>query len=283
MNFCHITPTRYLDIFASGRRTHLLLAHLVEEDAKYTEWYAEEKTKSSCQIILDNSAFEMFSRGLPMYDSSKLVSLAEKVNADYVVMTDYPGESSRKTINKAVEMYPEIRANKFKSFFCPQSEPGDVDDLISAFLWASEATEVDMIGFSILAIPMAYGISNDNKFHTMLARWKFLEELTNTKFFYNIHKYGKKLHMLGMLDGPNELMIVKDYLKFFNSWDSSAAVWCGLNNISFDNSPTGLTNGKFKEHVDFSHESATIDQIATAMKNVKYIDNVVEKICGRQI
>ena len=95
MNFCHITPTRYLDIFASGRRTHLLLAHLVEEDAKYTEWYAEEKTKSSCQIILDNSAFEMFSRGLPMYDSSKLVSLAEKVNADYVVMTDYPGESSR--------------------------------------------------------------------------------------------------------------------------------------------------------------------------------------------
>ena len=78
-------------------------------------------------------------------------------------------------------------------------------------------------------------------------------------------------------------MIVKDYLKFFNSWDSSAAVWCGLNNISFDNSPTGLKNGKFKEHVDFSHDSATIDQIATAMKNVKYIDNIVEKICGRQI
>ena len=283
MNFCHITPTRYLDIFASGRRTHLLLAHLVEEDAKYAEWYAEEKKRTNCQIILDNSAFEMFGRGLPMYDSSKLVNLAKQVNADYVVMTDYPGDKSRKTIHKAVEMYPDIRANGFKSFFCPQSEPGDIGDLLNAFIWASEAQEVDMIGFSILAIPMAYGITDNNKYHIMLARWKFLEELSNTRFFYNIHKHGKKLHMLGMLDGPNELMIVKDYLKFFNSWDSSAAVWCGLNNISFDNSPTGLKNGKFKEHVDFSHDSATIDQIATAMKNVKYIDNIVEKICGRQI
>lgn len=283
MNFCHITPTRYLDIFASGRKTHLLLAHLVEEDEKYSEWYRIEKEATNCQIILDNSAFEMFSRDLPMYDSSKLVNLAKKVKADYVVMTDYPGHHSSITINKAVEMYYDIRANGLKSFFCPQSEPGDLQDLIKAFLWASEAPEVDMIGFSILAIPMAYGIDASNKFHTMLARWKFLEELTNTRFFYNIHKHSKKLHMLGMLDGPNELYVVKDYLKFFNSWDSSAAVWCGVNNIEFDNSPTGLKDGKFKGHVDFSHSSATIDQIAMAMKNVKYIDNIVEKLCGRQI
>lgn len=277
MNFCHITPTRYLDIFASGRKTHLILAHLVEEDKSYREWYANEKKNNNCQIILDNSAFEMFSRGLPMYDSSKLVNLAKEVNADYIVMSDYPGEKSRHTINKAIETYAEIRANRVKTFFCPQSEPGNIDDLTNAFLWASEAPEVDMIGFSILAIPMAYGITDNNKYHTMLARWKFLQHLQDTGFFYNIHKHSKKLHMLGMLDGPNELLIVKDYLKFFNSWDSSAAVWCGLNDIKFDESPTGLKDGKFKEHVDFSHSSATIDQIAIVMKNIKYIDNIVEK------
>ena len=54
-------------------------------------------------------------------------------------------------------------------------------------------------------------------------------------------------------------------------------MWCGLNDIKFDESPTGLKDGKFKEHVDFSHSSATIDQIAIAMKNIKYIDNIVEK------
>ena len=38
MNFCHITPTKYLDIFASGRPAHLVLAHLVEEDEKYRDY-----------------------------------------------------------------------------------------------------------------------------------------------------------------------------------------------------------------------------------------------------
>ena len=134
MNFCHITPTRYLDIFASGRKTHLLLAHLVEEDKSYREWYANEKKNNNCQIILDNSAFEMFSRGLSMYDSSKLVNLAKEVNADYIVMSDYPGEKSRHTINKAIETHAEIRANRFKTFFCPQSEPGNIDDLTNEFI-----------------------------------------------------------------------------------------------------------------------------------------------------
>ena len=39
LNFCHITPTAYLDIFATGRKCHLLLAHLVNEDEKYRQWY----------------------------------------------------------------------------------------------------------------------------------------------------------------------------------------------------------------------------------------------------
>ena len=80
-----------------------------------------------------------------------------------------------------------------------------------------------------------------------------------------------------MLDGPNEIFILKDFMKFFHTWDSSAAVWTGLNNIAFDDSPTGLINGKFEEEVDFSHKSATIEQIGLAMKNLKYIDNLLHK------
>lgn len=277
MNFCHITPTRYLDIFASERKTHLLLAHLVEEDEAYAKWYKQEKESCGCELILDNSAFEMYSRNLPMYESSKLVNLARKVNADYVVLTDYPGEPAQKTIDKAIEMYPEIRANGFKTFFCPQSEPGNLEELKETFLWASESQYVDMIGFSILAIPMAYGVNKDNKFHSMLARWRFLEELRSTEFFQNVKRYDKKLHMLGMLDGPNEIYLVRDFITKFNSWDSSAAVWAGINGIAFDNSPTGLANGKVKQHVDFSHNSATIDDIALAIKNTKVIDNLVLK------
>ena len=79
MNFCHITPTAYLDIFATGRKCHLLLAHLVNEDEEYRRWYVEEKKQYNFDIILDNSAFEMFKRGEPMYDSNKYLMLLTSV------------------------------------------------------------------------------------------------------------------------------------------------------------------------------------------------------------
>jgi len=45
--FAHITPTAYLDLFASGRPFHLTLAHLVEQDEAYASWYASRDTSRS--------------------------------------------------------------------------------------------------------------------------------------------------------------------------------------------------------------------------------------------
>ena len=53
------------------------------------------------------------------------------------------------------------------------------------------------------------------------------------------YKYSnKKIHFLGMADGPNEIDLVKDYHHVITTWDSSAAIWAGMNGISFDNSPS---------------------------------------------
>jgi hypothetical protein len=276
MDFCHITPTRYLDIFAAGRKAHLVLAHLVEEDEKYRDWYREEKKRSNCTIILDNSAFEMYKRGEPMYDSDKLVAMAEKVNADYVVMSDYPNNPASKTEKKAEEMAPILRANKRGRFFCPQSSIGHVHELISSYMWAVENPNIDYIGFSILNIPNAYGVEKDNKLQRFLSRWRFCEELTLCGFFSKALRNNKKLHLLGMLDGPNEIWLLKDFIKVFHTWDSSAAVWAGLHGIKFDSSPTGLINGKFEKEVDFASDDATIEEIGIAMQNCKYIDNLLE-------
>ena len=276
MNFCHIVPTKYLDIFASGRKAHLVLAHLVEEDEKYRDWYREEKKKSNCTIILDNSAFEMYKRDLPMYDSDKLVAMAEKVNADYVVMSDYPNNPASKTEAKATEMAQVLRANKRGRFFCPQSPVSHAKELINSFMWAVENPDIDYIGFSILNIPNAYGVEKDNKLQRFLSRWRFCEELIKTGFFKKALINNKKLHLLGMLDGPNEIWLLKDFLKAFHTWDSSAAVWAGLHGIEFDSSPTGLINGKFEKEVDFASDDATIEEIGIAMRNCKYIDNLLE-------
>ena len=61
INFCHIAPTPHLNL-VNGRPVHLALAHLVETDDNYVNFYLEQKEQYDCKIILDNSAFEMYKR-----------------------------------------------------------------------------------------------------------------------------------------------------------------------------------------------------------------------------
>jgi hypothetical protein len=274
--FAHITPTAYLDLFASGRPFHLTLAHLVEEDPVYTNWYAQRDLSRGLDPyvnIMDNSAFEMYKQGREMYPSEKLIEMGTKVAADYIVMSDYPGQPSQVTIEKAIEMAPELREAGFGTFFVPQSSEGDLEDLIDAFVWASTSDHVDYIGVSILAVPIAYGVEKENKLQRFMSRWKFMQELDKRGILDDIKDNGKKIHFLGMVDGPNECTLVQDYLWAIDSWDSSAAVWAGMCGIEFDNSPTGLIDGKNEIEVDFDHDSGDIASIALAMKNMKYIDD----------
>ena len=124
-DFAHITPTAYLDLFASGRPFHLTLAHLVEQDDQYASWYSDRDTSRSLMPyvnVMDNSAFEMYKQSRPMYDAEKLIPMAKKVGADYVVMTDYPGEPAELTQNIAGQMGPKLRDAGFGTFFVPQSK-----------------------------------------------------------------------------------------------------------------------------------------------------------------
>ena len=101
--FCHIAPTPHLDL-TDGRSVHLVLAHLIETDDNYVNFYLEQKEKYGCTIIMDNSAFEMFKQDKPMYPAYKLITMAEKIKTDYIVMSDYPGERAEKTIEAAKEL-----------------------------------------------------------------------------------------------------------------------------------------------------------------------------------
>jgi hypothetical protein len=221
---------------------------------------------------MDNSAFEMYKLGRPMYPSEKLIDMGTRVKADYIVMSDYPAEPGQKTIDKAIEMAPELRAAGFGTFFVPQSKIGDLDDLIEGFRWASQAAEVDYIGVSILAVPNAYGVEKNNKLQRFLSRWAFMHRLQHEGILDAIKQNGKKIHFLGMVDGPNEVILVKEFLPYINTWDSSAAVWAGLNGVAFDNSPSGLINGKFEKEVEFDLHVSDNELIELAHKNCRYID-----------
>lgn len=279
IDFCHIVPTNHFDLVVD-RPVHLVLAHLVEEDEDYCRRYQA----SGGELILDNSAFEMYKRNEPMYPTEKLIDMAEKVGASYVVMSDYPNEPPGKTINAACKMIPQLKEADLGTFFCPQAERGDLEGLISSYAWAFSHPDIDYVAFSILNIPLAYncetGPAQGWRMQKFLSRWKFMQELDKRFELAHVKKYNnKKFHFLGMTEGPNEVELMSPWHDLIDTWDSSAAVWAGLNNISFDDSPTGLMNGKFEKEVDFSAVFTDTKSIELARSNMHYID----KLCGARL
>ena len=77
-----------------------------------------------------------------------------------------------------------------------------------------------------------------------------------------------------MTEGPNEIKLLRKYHKHISSWDSSAAVWCGLNSINFDSSPTGLINGKLEKEVDFAFDKEDYTTERICIDNMNYINNL---------
>jgi hypothetical protein len=214
----------------------------------------------------------MYKRNLPMYDPSKLITMGKAVKADYVVLTDYPGEEATKTINKAVEQIPQFKAAGFKTFFVPQSEIGDLRQYTECFRWALRHRLIDLIGLSILGIPNAYGVERDNKLQRYNARAHFM---TSIKHYLDPILDIGRFHCLGMVDGPNELELMYPFRDYIYSWDSSSAVWAGLNDIRYDNSPTGLLHGKFELEVDFNHSTATTAQLEDVRYNIQHIKGML--------
>jgi len=280
IRFCHIAPTPHLDLTESNG-AHLLLAHLIEESDDYAEYYADlddGKTK-----IMDCSTFEMFKQGREMYPSDKLIEMGRRVGADTIVMSDYPKEPASKTIEAAKRLNGQFGDAGFSSFFVPQSQLGDKQDYLQAVEWALSEENIDLIGLSILGCPVALGLdespsgkrSDAYKMQRFLSRWKVLRMLDHEGLLDD-ERAAKRFHCLGMVDGPNEIELLRDYHNYIFSWDSSAAVWAGLNGIFFDESPTGLMNGKFEDEVDFSFQTTNPFLCTAARSNIEYIN----KLCN---
>lgn len=281
INFCHISPTAYLDLYTKDNGAHLILAHLVEEDPEYCAYYAG--LKDGRYKIMDNSAFEMFKLGRPMYESSKLIEMGKACGADCIVLSDYPKESALKTIQAAEGLVPKFKAAGFDTFFVPQSEFGDMTDYINAYEWALNNPDIDLIGISILGAPIACGVHEGTfkdavrddayKLQRFLSRWKVFKELERRNLLNN--KAIKRFHCLGMVDGPNEIELLSQYAPYIFSWDSSAAVWAGMNGLRFDHSPTGLRYGKFEKEVDFAYNDD--HSHSDVFWNIEYINSMIWK------
>lgn len=275
IRFCHITPTKFLPEVAPYNKCFLSLAHLVESDRSYVDAHlAAYEYRENITKIMDNSAFELYKRNEPMFPSYKLIELGKLIDAEYIVMSDYPNRNWEVTRDAAIELGPLLHEAGFKTFYCPQAPIGNVEDLLKSFIWAANSEHVDYIGVSILAIPNAYGVEKGNNLQRYLSRYAFMKLLRSRGILHDIKANGKKIHLLGMTDGPKEIELLKEYLQYIDSWDSSAAVWHGYNGIEFDSSPTGLIHGKLETEVDFNAKQE--DNLDKIKYNIQYINALVE-------
>ncbi len=272
IKFCHIAPTKHIVELTKDNGAHLLLAHLIESDKEYREYYAN--LNDGKPKIMDNSAYEMHRQGKPTYPSDNLIDLGKIVKADYIVMPDYPKKDARKTIDAAVEFIPKLKEAGFKTFFVPQSLRGDIDGYIDSVGWG--INNADLVGISILGAPNALGMNADRDSARYYARYALMTVLFGEKILQPKHK--NKLHFLGMTEGPKEIHLTRHYAEYIYSWDSSAAVWAGLNGVAFDDTWTGLVGGKIELDVDFNFHTEDQTLIERAKQNIKYIGDLIENI-----
>lgn len=283
MKFCHIAPTPYIDSVAEYSGCFLTLAHLVEKDPEYCSAHLRAYLTAHAQDrdivrIMDNSGFEFYKEYGTGYvfDPVKLIDLGAKIGAEYIVLPDYPAQHSSVTINGAIQHADAFKSHGFGTFFCPQSRIGDIGDYINCVRWASQSPLIDYIGISILGVPNAFGVEQ-NKLQRYVCRHRLMQLLFEQGILDTIWTNGKKIHFLGMVDGPNEIALMETFSSYINSWDSSAAVWAGINGILFDNSPTGLINGKLEIPVDFN-APYEVHALQDALSNISYINALIDKV-----
>lgn len=247
--FCIITPTAYLEDYASQSTMHLVLGHLVDTDRTYADFYAKRKEFK----IMDNGAFELGES----YAPDKLIQLATKCGADVIVLPDYPFQPAMRTIRAAKELFMDVKNEGFQTFFCPQSEIGDLEGWIEGYTWASENDDIDIIGMSILGIPNA--IPHIPKAYARVVMTQILIE----RGIFNFHKYH---HYLGLNAGIALEIPSLIRMNAMDSCDSSGPVWQGILGHRYAvNADSYAPTSKVKFEVQFDYpmtkDVVTLDNI----------------------
>jgi len=251
-SFCYIAPTSHLqDVLAS--KTHLVLAHLVDEDETYADFYHDLGTASGDFIMMDNSAYEL---KVP-YAPTKLIELASKCAADVVVLPDYPFQPASVTIEAAKEFIPQFKEVGLGTFFVPQSKKGDLEDWIQAYIWAAENPDIDVIGMSILGIPNA--LSNIDPAYARVVMTQLLIDR-------GVFNFDKHHHYLGLNAGPALEIPSLLRMNALDTIDSSGPIWSAILGHEYTiNADSYLATSKPKMPVNFhikeSRDAATITRI----------------------
>ena len=249
IEFAHIAPTNYTELGIHESDMNMVLCHIAEAHPHYAQMFRD----SEKQTLLDNGAFE---NGIP-YETERMLDIGESVGADIMVLPDYPGQPWEKGWEKVEEDIAEYKTHGFQTMFVPQSILGDTVGYLKSLDKAIKHPNIDLIGLSILGCPTAFNT---------LPKYKVREQILEyVEQNYTQAHTDKRFHILGMLDAADEVTRLTYYKDMINSWDSSAAIWGGINGIKLEDETK-----KFELAVDFDHPIGDFS-VSLVLDNINYI------------
>lgn len=254
MKLAFITPTVYLNRFASQGDIYLALAHLIDDQGKnaYARFHRREAEKGR-RVILDNGLFEG-----AQVSSEALIQRARAVRASVVCAPDVLYDS-KGTIKE------------FKSFVKLKHEAGLVCDLMGipqadnpadwweCFQFMDMHSECSLIGLSILSVPKSFRDSaGDTGKPITDSRVHLIRQLDS---FQNLS--GRRItpcHMLGLGESYRDVIEAQKLLpNTIVSNDSSSAFVHGMKGVLYRKGGM-IPGGKNHEKLDFLMGPKLTDQ-----------------------
>ena len=266
LKVAYISPIQYLSLIPEEADFHLLLAHLLPNE-RYCEFY-REKQKRGDFIIIDNSAFEL-PQPLKLKEYSKLIENSG-ITPKIIVAPDFLFKPWEETYSASFEFiinYGDyFDSSKTKIMVVPQSIRGDIEGWIKCHDLLTEMNNVEFCGLAIKTMANA------------LCHITGTKDISVNRIFSLIYLKDKlkdniKYHALGW-SSPREIIFMDIFDEIYST-DSSSIFWHGINNIRYDDSPSGLKEGKINKPVDFfiDYDENRIEDI---QYNLQWIKNLLK-------
>lgn len=247
--FCHITPSHLIPLMGKAYSgPFMALAHLAEGDEFYRK--AVHMLPPETYKYLDNSMYEL---GESM-ELSKLLKIGEDIGAHCIIEPDGSRGALIESIHDA----------GFDAMVVP------TDDMVVEIRRLIEDDMCDFVGVSFNnAFNYCVGaglLANDESFKP-LARKLVLDLVFNE---YTPKKF-KKIHLLGATT-IEEVKELRKYSKHVCTWDTSMAVWSGVNDVAVCD-----LHEKNSHPVNFNDK--TMFNFMSAF-NIGYLEGIVGVIDG---
>jgi hypothetical protein len=239
-----ITPTAYLNKFATQGDLYLALAHLIDDNGE-NEYacFHRRKAEQGDRVILDNGLFEG-----AQVTTDELLRRADTIRAQVVCAPDVLYDS-KGTIKEFKQF---IRAKQEYGLVCDVMGIPQANNPINwweCFQFMQHNRDCSIIGLSILSVPKSFTPSNPQQPITS-SRVRLIRELYALSYISG--RRLKPMHLLGLGESYEDIQAANYLLsRDVVSNDSSSAFVHGLNGVRYRREGS-IPGGKIHKKLDFS-------------------------------